>query len=71
MTDKEEILEIIQRAPDEISMEEILETLKVLSALKEAERDSEQGNVVPHEEVKEMVPQWIAEFSGQKEHSKT
>jgi predicted transcriptional regulator len=71
MTGKEEILEIIQKAPEDVTLEEILETVKVLIAIKEGEAAADRGDVVPHEEVKKMLPQWIAKYSGQAQHSKT
>jgi predicted transcriptional regulator len=49
----------------------LLDELELRKALAEAEEDVKHGRVVPIEEVKKMIPQWIAESSSQKRRSAT
>ena len=51
LTFKEEALLAISRLPAEASTKKVRETIDILAALREAERASDEGNVVPHEEV--------------------
>ena len=71
MSGKEQVLEIVEKAPDDASVEDIIETLKLVEAIREGKEAIAEGRVVPHEEVVKMVPKWIAESSGQTQPSKT
>ena len=64
-------MEIVEKAPDDASVEEIIETLELVRAIREGKEAIARGEVVPHEEVVKMVPKWIAESSGRTQPSKT
>ncbi len=49
----------------------LLEELEMRQALAEAEEDVKQGRVRPLEEVRDMIPKWIAESSSLKRRSAT
>ncbi len=59
-TAKQEALELIQKMPDEISMETILAELhfklRVLKGIDQMER----GEAVSHEEAKERLGRWLS-----------
>ena len=55
MSNKEAVLEVVRQLPDESSIEEIIEHLTVLAALRRAEEAADAGRVVPHEEVKKRI----------------
>ena len=71
MSGKEQVMEIVEKAPDDASVEEIIETLELVRAIREGKEAIARGEVVPHEEVVKMVPKWIAESSGRTQPSKT
>ncbi|MAE31259.1 MAG: hypothetical protein CMO43_06650 [Verrucomicrobiales bacterium] len=71
MSGKEQVMEVIDKAPDDASFEEIIETLELMKAIREGRDAIARGEVVPHEEVVKMVPKWIAESSGRTLLSKT
>jgi predicted transcriptional regulator len=60
MSDKQPIMEAIRSLPDEATSERILEEVALLTALRRGLRDLNAGRVVPHEEVKRRVKQWLS-----------
>jgi predicted transcriptional regulator len=60
MSVKEQVLEAIQRLPDDISFRDVADEIALLAALQEAERDIEQGRLISNEEMKSRIGQWSA-----------
>ena len=52
MTAKQQILEFIERMPDDVSVEEAIEGLYLLNKIQIGLRQVEAGDVISHEEVK-------------------
>lgn len=50
-TDKQEALAVIQRLPDTTDLEEIMYRLYVLENVRRGQKDAEQGNSVPTDQV--------------------
>lgn len=59
MTDKEKVLDLVQRLPDDISMEGILYELDVFQAIEESIRQLDAGQGIPHEQVVKEMAQWL------------
>jgi predicted transcriptional regulator len=59
MSDKEVVIEAIQKLPDTATMEEISEDVAILVSLRRAKQASEAGRVISHEEVKKRLASWI------------
>lgn len=60
MSVKEQVLEAIQRLPDDINFRDVADEIALLAALQEAERDIEQGRLISNEEMKSRIGQWSA-----------
>ncbi len=60
MSVKEQVLQAIQRLPDDIDFGDVVNEIALLAAVQEAERDIEQGRVVSNEEMKSRIGQWTA-----------
>jgi predicted transcriptional regulator len=60
MSVKEQVLQAIQRLPDDINFRDVADEIALLAALQEAERDIEQGRLVSNEEMKSRIGQWSA-----------
>jgi predicted transcriptional regulator len=60
MSVKEQVLQAIQRLPDDIDFRGITEEIALLAAIREAEHDIEQGRVISNEEMKSRIAQWSA-----------
>ena len=60
-TVKQEVLEMIQRLPDDCTLEDIRYALYVYEEFKESERDVEEGRVHTVAEARELLKTWLAE----------
>jgi predicted transcriptional regulator len=57
MSVKEQVLQAINRLPDDIDYRDAAEEIALLAAVREAERDIEQGRLVTNEQMKARVGQ--------------
>jgi predicted transcriptional regulator len=58
MSVKEQVLQAIQRLPDDIDFRDITEEIALLAGIREAESDIQQGRLVSNEEMKSRIAQW-------------
>ena len=59
MSDKELVLNAIERLPKSATLAQIRERVEFLAALTEAERSLERGEGVPHEKVEKQFRSWV------------
>lgn len=57
---KEQVLQAIQRLPDDIDFRDVADEIALLAAVQEAEGDIEQGRLISNEEMKSRIGQWSA-----------
>ena len=57
---KEQVLQAIQRLPDDINFRDVADEIALLAAVQEAESDIEQGRLISNEEMKSRISQWSA-----------
>jgi hypothetical protein len=55
---KEQVLQAINRLPDDIDFSDAADEIAFLAAVCEAERNIEQGRVIRNEEMKARIGQW-------------
>jgi hypothetical protein len=60
MSVKEQVLEAIQRLPDDIDSRDVTDEIALLGAIHEAERDIQQGRVISNDEMRSRIAQWTA-----------
>jgi predicted transcriptional regulator len=60
MSVKEQVLQAIQRLPDDIDFRDVADEIALLAAVQEAERDIKQGRLISNEEMKSRIGQWSA-----------
>lgn len=60
MTSKEMAIRTIQELPDLATWEDVEEHVRFLAAIDKGLADIKAGRVVPHEEVKESLRQWLS-----------
>lgn len=58
MSDKQLILEAIERLPDDVSFEQVREEIDILEALTRARQASADGRVLSLEEARQRAAQW-------------
>ncbi|RKY14151.1 MAG: hypothetical protein DRP52_00835 [Planctomycetota bacterium] len=61
MTNKETAIKVIQDMPDSVSWEDIEEHIRFLAAIDKGLEDIKTGRVVPHEDVKTSLGNWLYE----------
>jgi predicted transcriptional regulator len=58
MSNKEMVIDAVRELPEEATLEDILEQIKILSALQRSAEAADAGQVIPQEEVKKKVASW-------------
>lgn len=58
MSVKDQVLQAINRLPDDIDYRDVADEIAFLGAVREAERDIEQGRVVTNEQMKTRIGDW-------------
>ena len=58
-TQKENIIQMIKKLPDDISLEDIIEVIYVRQKIEKGLKDSKEGNLYTNEEAKELLEKWL------------
>jgi hypothetical protein len=58
MSVKEQVLQTIERLPNDIDFRDVKEEIALLAALHEAELDIQQGKLVSNEEMNGRIAEW-------------
>jgi len=61
MSDKQLVLDSIERLPEDASLEVIAERVEFLAALRKGLGQLERGETVPHNEVKRQLASWLSQ----------
>jgi len=64
---KDEVISLIKRLPEDITLEEIMYHLYVKQQIIEGLQDIEQGKVYSLKEIKEISKQWILNLQKEQE----
>lgn len=59
MSDKQRVLDALQRLPETITLEEISEQIAILAAIDRGEKAADAGRLISQEEVKQRSAAWI------------
>jgi hypothetical protein len=59
MTVKDQILRAIHRLPDDIDYRDVAEEVAFLAAVREAERDIDEGRLISNEQMKARLSEWV------------
>jgi len=60
MSDKQLVVELLNRLPDDAKLRDISREIEFLAAIREGEEQADRGEVVPHERVKGEFASWIS-----------
>ena len=60
MSDKQLVVELLNRLPADAKLRDIGKEIEFLAALSEGEEQADRGEVVPHEQVKKEFASWIS-----------
>jgi predicted transcriptional regulator len=59
MSAKEMVIEAVRKMPKKATLEQILERLAILAAIRRGEEAADQGKVISHAEMKTRAKSWI------------
>jgi len=60
MSDKQLVVELLNRLPADAKLQDIGREIEFLAAIREGEEQADRGEVVPHEQVKKEFASWIS-----------
>jgi predicted transcriptional regulator len=60
MSDKEAVLEAVRQLSDAATIDEIIEQIAILAAIRGGERAADAGQIISHEEMKQRAAEWIS-----------
>jgi predicted transcriptional regulator len=63
MTDKQAVVDALQRLPENASLEEITEELRIMAAVRRARADVAAGRTKTHEEVQHLLESWASKWT--------
>lgn len=59
MSDKELVMDMIKRLPEDADLKRIRQEIEFLAAVRQGEQEADRGDVIPHDRVKEEFRSWI------------
>jgi predicted transcriptional regulator len=63
MTDKQAVLDALRRLPEDASLDEITEELRIMAAIRRGRADVAAGRTKPHEDVEALVDSWASAWT--------
>ncbi len=57
---KQGVLEMIQKMPDDATLSDIFDAVRLRHAIDEARREIDAGLGIPHEEIERTFAKWLA-----------
>ena len=60
MSDKQLVVEMLERLPADANLHDIGREIEFLAAIREGEEQADRGEVVPHDQVKKEFAAWTA-----------
>ena len=58
MSVKEQVLQAIQRLPDDVDFRDVTDEVALLAAVHEADQDIQEGRLVSNEEMRSRIEGW-------------
>ena len=63
MTDKQAVMDALQRLPENASLEEIAEELRIMAAVRRGRADVETGHSKTQQEVRGLLQSWASAWT--------
>ena len=63
MTDKQAVLDALQRLPESASLEEIAQELQLMAAVRRGRADIAAGRIKTHGEAEKLVESWASAWT--------
>lgn len=59
MTEKQRIIDLIQKLPDNVTKDDVMEALYFQDVIDQGLADADAGRLVSHEEAKKRLAKWL------------
>ena len=63
MTDKQAVVDALERLPEGASLEEIAEELRIMAAIRRGRADVAAGRAKAHDDVEKMIESWATTWT--------
>jgi predicted transcriptional regulator len=63
MTDKQAVFDALRRLPENASLDEITEELRIMAAVRRGRADVAAGRTKTHQETEELVESWASAWT--------
>jgi predicted transcriptional regulator len=63
MSNRELVIDLVSKLPENASLEDIMEKIAFVAGVKEAIAESDRGEVLPIEDVEKLIEKWANESS--------
>jgi len=63
MTDKQEVIEALNAMPENVSLDEVIEELRIMVAVRRGRADIAAGRTKTQREVKQLVESWAESWA--------
>jgi predicted transcriptional regulator len=63
MTDKQAVMDALERLPENASLEEITAELRIMAAVRRGRADVEAGHTKTHEGVRDLLQSWASQWT--------
>ena len=63
MTDKQAVIDALQRLPENVSLEEIAEELRMMTAIRQGRADIAAGRTKTHAQVEQLMDSWASAWT--------
>jgi predicted transcriptional regulator len=70
MSNRELVIDVLNKLPEDAPIEEILEKIEFVAGIKEGLEQSERGEGVSPEEARRLMREWISKSSRSRVHPK-
>jgi len=61
MNNRELVIELVTRLPEDTPLMEIVQKIEFVAGVQEGRKQAERGEGMPIEEVRKLLPQWVAD----------
>jgi hypothetical protein len=63
MSDRQRILDLVSKMPEDATMEEIVEKVEFVVGVEKAREQARRGQGVPAEEARALIDKWLSQSS--------
>ena len=63
MTDKQAVMDALNRLPEKVSLDEITEELRIMASVRRGRADIAAGRTKSHEQAEQLVESWATSWT--------